>query len=55
MNETEKQEALKDILRLHKNWMDSKKVGNIQVNYFKGGVTSINLNETVRPGGDKKN
>ncbi len=50
MTETEKQETLKDIMRLHKLWMDGKKVGNIQVNYFRGGVTSINLNETVKLG-----
>ena len=50
MSEADKQEYLRDIMRFVKTWMDSKKVGNIQVNFFEGGITSINLNETVKPG-----
>jgi hypothetical protein len=50
MNEIEKQETLKDIMKLVNNWIDSKYVGNIQVNFFKGGVTSVNLNQTIKPG-----
>jgi hypothetical protein len=46
----DKQETLRDIMRFVKTCMEAKKVGNIQVNFFKGGITSINLNETVKPG-----
>ena len=34
------------VVNLMKLWMAQKKVGNIQVNFFKGGVTTVNLNET---------
>jgi len=30
-------------------WLAEKKVGNISVNVFKGSITSINTNETLKP------
>jgi len=29
-------------------WMSQRKYGNIQINFFAGGVSNINLNESVK-------
>lgn len=37
-----------DVMRDIKEFMVSKKVGNIQVNMFKGGITNWTINETKK-------
>ena len=36
------------IIDLLAQWARERKVGSIQVNFFKGGITTVNLNETVK-------
>lgn len=44
----EKQVTIDRIVEQIKVWMDRKKYGNIQINFFAGGVSNINLNESVK-------
>lgn len=39
---------LDKILAILKQWVVEKKVGSVTINFFKGGITTINLNETVK-------
>lgn len=36
------------ILNIIEAWMVAKKTGYIQINFFKGGITSINRNDTIK-------
>lgn len=45
---TEKEIVKASIDKLVDYYIDKRKVGNVQINFFKGGVTTINLNETVK-------
>ena len=29
-------------------WIDEKRTGNLQFNFFKGGVSTVNKNETIK-------
>jgi len=31
-----------------KKWIKEQKVGNVSINFFKGGVSSIKLEETIK-------
>ena len=31
-----------------KKWIEKKKTGNVQINFFKGGISSINQVETLK-------
>ena len=37
---------LKEVFTLFQEWIRKGRVGNIQVNFFKGNVTSYNVSET---------
>jgi len=36
------------LIELIKNWIFEKKTGSIQVNFFRGGISSIKKEETVK-------
>ncbi len=40
--------TIKKIIKLLIKWLNEKKVGNIQINMYKGGISSVNLNETIK-------
>ena len=40
--------TLTKVIELVKQFLENKKVGNIQINCFKGGISSINVNETIK-------
>lgn len=48
MAELSKDEQVAMIVNLIKHWMATEKVGSIQINFFKGGITTVNLNETKK-------
>ena len=37
---------LNEIMKIIKFWIESKKVGSVQFNFFKGGVSSYKIEET---------
>lgn len=39
---------LKEIMEILKKWIESKKVGSVQINFFKGGISSIKFEETIK-------
>ena len=39
---------LDNIYNLMKSWIVNKRVGSIQVNFMKGGVTNVNINRSVK-------
>lgn len=41
-------ENIQSIVTMLNEWARKRKVGSIQVNFFKGGITTVNLNETVK-------
>lgn len=36
------------IISLLKSWIRDKRVGSIQVNFMKGGVTNVNIKESLK-------
>lgn len=46
-------DQVNQIVALIWSWLTEKKVGNIQINFFKGGISSVNFNETVKLGEGK--
>jgi hypothetical protein len=38
----------KDISKFVKEWLEAKKVGNITINFYKGGISSIKFEETIK-------
>lgn len=45
---TDKEKTREAINKLIDHYIDNRKVGSIQINFFKGGVTTINLNNTIK-------
>jgi len=43
---------LKEVHRVLASWLDRRKVGNVTVNFFKGGISSVKLEETIKLGGN---
>lgn len=39
---------LKELMDIIRQWIESRKVGSVTINFFKGGVSSVNFNETVK-------
>ena len=39
---------MKELIQLIKKWLQEKKVGNITINFFKGGISSVKLEETIK-------
>jgi hypothetical protein len=39
---------LDKIIKLLNNWIGFKKTGNITINFFKGGISSIDIRETKK-------
>lgn len=39
---------IKKVIKLLIKWLQEKKVGNVQINVYKGGISSVNLNETIK-------
>jgi hypothetical protein len=39
---------IEDVIRYLKRWKKEGKTGNIQVNFFKGGIPNINLNQSLK-------
>lgn len=50
MNEND----IKEIVRIVKDWIDLKKIGSIQINFFKGGISNVNLSESRKLSGTTK-
>lgn len=44
----------KELIKLIQSWKDLKKTGKITINFFKGGVLSVNKEETIRLTEDSK-
>ncbi len=38
----------RQIIEFIRKWRDDNKYGNIQINFNSGGMTNVNLNESVR-------
>lgn len=36
------------VCKIMEEWVESRKVGHITVNFFKGGISSVNKNETIK-------
>ena len=43
-----KREEVQKIVKLITQWLKEKRVGSITVNFFKGGISSIKKDETVK-------
>lgn len=39
---------LEQLIRIIKEWIDSRKVGSITINFFKGGISSVKLEKTIK-------
>jgi len=39
---------LEEVLKIIEKWIREKKVGNITLNLFKGGISSVRLEETIK-------
>jgi len=39
---------LRELIDIIKEWIDSRKVGSVTINFFKGGVSSVKLEETIK-------
>ena len=39
---------MKELLKLIQEWLEKGKVGSITINFFKGGISSVNKNETIK-------
>jgi hypothetical protein len=39
---------VKELIKLIQEWIDKKKVGSLQINFFKGGISSVNMIETKK-------
>jgi len=39
---------MKNLMELIKKWISEKKVGKITINFFKGGISSVNVEETIK-------
>ncbi len=37
------------VVSLITEWIEKKKTGSLQINFFKGGITSVNRNDTMKP------
>ena len=37
-----------EVIVLIRSFLSEKKVGNIQINAFRGGISSVNVNETIK-------
>jgi len=39
---------IQQVIKLIEQWLKEKKVGNITLNFFKGGISSVRLEETIK-------
>ena len=39
---------LDELVKVIQEWIDKKKVGKIQINFFKGGISSYKIEETKK-------
>ena len=39
---------LDKITKILKEWIDEKKTGSIQINFFKGGIGNLNLSNSIK-------
>lgn len=39
---------MKELVGIIKEWIEQKKVGSITINFFKGGISSIDKRETLK-------
>lgn len=37
-----------EIVKILKDWIDNKKTGSIQINFFRGGIGNLNLNKSIK-------
>lgn len=40
--------TLEDVISYLEAWIKEKRTGSIQVNYFKGGISNLNLSQCVK-------
>jgi hypothetical protein len=40
--------TLKEVIKHLEKWEESAKTGSIQVNFFKGGISNINLTQCIK-------
>ncbi len=43
-----------DVFQLIQLWLDERRVGNIQLNFYLGGISSVKMDETLKTGEDVK-
>lgn len=41
--------TLEEVIKHLAQWIAEKRTGSIQVNFFRGGVTNINLTQCIKP------
>ena len=39
---------IEKIIEVIKNWIDNRKTGSIQINFFKGHIANLNLNNSIK-------
>lgn len=39
---------LKELMTIIQLWIDTRKVGHVTINFFKGGISSIRVEETLK-------
>ena len=39
---------MKELITLIKEWIETKKVGSLTINFFKGGISSVKKEETIK-------
>ena len=39
---------MNNLIALIKKWIEQKKTGSIQINFYKGGISNINLKESIK-------
>ena len=42
------QVQVEKLVKLIFEWLDEGKVGSIQINFYGGGITNLNLNESIK-------
>jgi len=39
---------MNELVKLIKKWISDRKTGNIQINFFKGGISCVKMEETIK-------
>lgn len=39
---------MNEIITIIREWIENKKSGSLQINFYAGGISSVNVNETIK-------